>query len=343
MLTAGANGCPSSSDTNWTTIFAAGLGGSGSGSGTPWYTLTRLGGGSKVAIFSSQALDSATPISTEDHLSYPTLSDEDILEASTSKIQQPRQTLQDRLYVGNLHPGVDEYSLLQIFSKFGKVTKFDFLFHKTGLLKGKPRGYAFVEYGSKDDALKAMSAVHDKLLRGRKLVVTFAQQAPIDPGLGPSSLKRKAMTESGRPTTLSMIKSGMGNRHEGMEDKIAMMEAKLRQMERSKSNPNDHGSLPYHASLPPKPLPSNSTLTRETSSFRTTQNEPQRMRKPAPALPSLPLIPQPAFEFHNSKGLSGTSRPANSASRKNAAFVGVKLKKAKEKDEAVSRPTDDAR
>jgi hypothetical protein len=42
------------------------------------------------------------------------------------------------------------YTLLQVFSKFGKVTKLDFLFHKTGLLKGKPRGYAFVEYGNKD-------------------------------------------------------------------------------------------------------------------------------------------------------------------------------------------------
>lgn len=42
------------------------------------------------------------------------------------------------------------YSLLQVFSKFGKVTKMDFLFHKTGALKGKPRGYAFVEYADKN-------------------------------------------------------------------------------------------------------------------------------------------------------------------------------------------------
>jgi hypothetical protein len=42
------------------------------------------------------------------------------------------------------------YTLLQVFSKFGKVTKLDYLFHKTGLLKGKPRGYAFIEYGNKD-------------------------------------------------------------------------------------------------------------------------------------------------------------------------------------------------
>lgn len=40
--------------------------------------------------------------------------------------------------------------MLQVFSKFGKVTKLDFLFHKTGPSKGKPRGYAFVEYRGKD-------------------------------------------------------------------------------------------------------------------------------------------------------------------------------------------------
>lgn len=56
----------------------------------------------------------------------------------------------DRLYVGNLSPTVDEYTLLQIFQKFGKVTKLDFMFHKTGVQKGKPRGYAFIEFADKD-------------------------------------------------------------------------------------------------------------------------------------------------------------------------------------------------
>lgn len=49
-LTAGANGFPSSSETNWTRIFGDCDGGSGMGSGTPWYFLTRLGGGKSVAI-----------------------------------------------------------------------------------------------------------------------------------------------------------------------------------------------------------------------------------------------------------------------------------------------------
>jgi hypothetical protein len=55
-----------------------------------------------------------------------------------------------RLYVGNLSPSVDEYTLIQVFQKYGQITKLDFMFHKTGVLKGKPRGYAFVEFSSKD-------------------------------------------------------------------------------------------------------------------------------------------------------------------------------------------------
>ena len=109
----------------------------------------------------------------------------------------------DRLYIGNLSPTVDEFTLIQVFQKHGKITKLDFMFHKTGVLKGKPRGFAFVEFSNKDvsnvichskmtfgvdadvcgalslvlfpkDALKAMVKLHDRLLRGRKLVVTYA-------------------------------------------------------------------------------------------------------------------------------------------------------------------------
>ena len=41
---------------------------------------------------------------------------------------------------------VSRYALLQVFTKFGKIAKLDFLFHKSGINKGKPRGYAFVEF-----------------------------------------------------------------------------------------------------------------------------------------------------------------------------------------------------
>jgi hypothetical protein len=48
----------------------------------------------------------------------------------------------------HLEPTLSRYTLLRVFSKFGKVTKLDFLFHKAGPMKGKPRGYAFIEYST---------------------------------------------------------------------------------------------------------------------------------------------------------------------------------------------------
>ncbi|KAG2368950.1 hypothetical protein BDR07DRAFT_1268640 [Suillus spraguei] len=159
--------------------------------------------------------------------------------------------LRDRLYIGNLHPTVDEYALLQVFTKFGKVSKLDFLFHKTGPNKGKPRGYAFLQYLDEGDAKTALENVNGKLLRGRKLAVTFAHQAPLEQSGGSRQVGKTKRVDT-RPTTLSMMKSGIHARSEGTDSKIAMMEAKLRQMESSSTNSFN--------SLPPKPPPSVASL-----------------------------------------------------------------------------------
>ncbi|KAG2340600.1 RNA-binding domain-containing protein [Suillus weaverae] len=159
--------------------------------------------------------------------------------------------LRDRLYIGNLHPTVDEYTLLQIFTKFGKVSKLDFLFHRTGPNKGKPRGYAFLQYLHEGDAQTALENINGKLLRGRKLAVTFAHQAPLEQPGGSRQVGRARRMDV-RPTTLSMMKSGIHTRSEGTDNKIAMMEAKLRQMESSTTNSFN--------SLPPKPPPSAALL-----------------------------------------------------------------------------------
>jgi RNA recognition motif-containing protein len=53
-----------------------------------------------------------------------------------------------RLFVGNLAETADEYTLIRFLSKHGKISKFDYLFHKAGPKKGRPRGYAFVEYAT---------------------------------------------------------------------------------------------------------------------------------------------------------------------------------------------------
>ncbi|KZO94371.1 RNA-binding domain-containing protein [Calocera viscosa TUFC12733] len=182
--------------------------------------------------------------------------DEEMQEAGPSKRSAP-QIRQDRLYVGNLHSSVDEYTLIKAFERFGKITSLDFLFHKAGPQKGKPRGYAFIEYSNKDEALKAMITMHDKLVRGRNLVVTFAHQAPPvdDPGrLG----KRK--TDTGRPTALSLMKNKGKLK---TNDKIAALERKLAQMQKDSPTSPSPASLfppsseslptPPNHPLPPKP------------------------------------------------------------------------------------------
>ena len=60
-----------------------------------------------------------------------------------------------------------------------------------------------------------MAVAHEKPLRGRKLVVTLAHQAPLDQHpLSTSFLgKKRAVMETGRPTTLSLIKSTTTTRH----------------------------------------------------------------------------------------------------------------------------------
>ncbi|EJD44973.1 hypothetical protein AURDEDRAFT_38676, partial [Auricularia subglabra TFB-10046 SS5] len=134
-----------------------------------------------------------------------------------------------RLFVGNLAPTVDEYTLLQVFSKYGKIARLDFLFHKTGPQKGRPRGYAFVEFTDKEDAAKALVGAHDKLVRGRKLSVTFANQAPTMNDLPLNRPARRPVNEAGKPTTLSLLKTT--GKKVSTESKIAAMEAKLRQMQ----------------------------------------------------------------------------------------------------------------
>ncbi|KAF9261092.1 RNA-binding domain-containing protein [Marasmius fiardii PR-910] len=226
-------------------------------------------------------------------------------------ISVSRQVLNDRLYIGNLHPSVDEYSLLQLFSKYGKITKLDFLFHKSGPLKGKPRGYAFVEYGEKDEAQKALASAHDKLFRGRKLVVTYAQQAPAE-SESSSSRPRRSIMDTGRPTTLSLLKSGStGYSSKRQHDPIALMEAKLRQMEASKMANLEPSSstLPTHPSLPSKPPPTDPSA------------EPPPRPKPS-------LFPSST----GSSGLRLTAPPKPASTKaKPAGLSGVKIVKKKDK------------
>ncbi|KDN53621.1 RNA-binding domain-containing protein [Tilletiaria anomala UBC 951] len=217
------------------------------------------------ASSSADSLDAISSLASSPRAtSIPSLSKS---AAATQRTKNSR-----RLYVGNLHPVVDEYLLVTTFSKYGKLSKIDFLFHKTGPLKGKPRGYAFIEYAKPEEALHALTATHDHTLRGRKLIVTFANNNYQDSGhngsgTGPHRHHRD-QSDAHLPTTLSLIKSA--SRPKGVDAKIAAMEAKLAALKgetttgsapasstghRNRSTPSTSSiaSLKGHAALPRKP------------------------------------------------------------------------------------------
>ena len=64
------------------------------------------------------------------------------------------------------------------------------------------------------DAQTALESVNGKLLRGRKMVVTCAHQAPLEQP-GGIRLAGRVRRIDARPTTLSMMKSGIHTRSEG--------------------------------------------------------------------------------------------------------------------------------
>ncbi|KAI3818005.1 hypothetical protein L1987_11807 [Smallanthus sonchifolius] len=82
---------------------------------------------------------------------------------------------ESRLYVGNLDLRITEAALIKMFSPFGKIVFEDFLWHTCGPKRGEPRGYAFVEFRTKEEAKLAKEKMHGKLACGRPLVVRFAR------------------------------------------------------------------------------------------------------------------------------------------------------------------------
>ncbi|KNZ44342.1 hypothetical protein VP01_925g5 [Puccinia sorghi] len=146
------------------------------------------------------------------------------------------------------------FALVALFSKFGKISKLDFLFHKSGVLRGKPRGYAFIEMNRRDEALRAMVELNNKPVRGKRILVTQANESQYQehqaanqskpnnhshqnnlnhPGR-PGQRGRPPGPDPMRPTTLSILKSQQ--QPKGVNNKIAALEAKLASMQQAGSS-----------------------------------------------------------------------------------------------------------
>lgn len=92
--------------------------------------------------------------------------------ASTSA--SPRARSDRRLFVSNLAPHLTEHDLLRLFQPYGTLRKLDFIFHRSGPQKGKPKGYAFVELLQKEEAEKAKKSLDGRVVKGREMRISYA-------------------------------------------------------------------------------------------------------------------------------------------------------------------------
>lgn len=203
--------------------------------------------------------------------------------ASSSSSSPAPSHSSTRLFLGNLHPSVSDYDLVHLLQPFGPLSKLDVVFHRSGPLRGKPKGFAFAEFTKREDALRAKVELDGKQFKGqRTLAVNFANQVDEAAGGGagkPTRRRYGGEDDKLRPTTLSLVKNARQVKG-GPDAKIAAMEAKLQALRekkggggagtggeasspsRSQAGSSSLKKAPASAGLPLKPPPSSSSPPR---------------------------------------------------------------------------------
>lgn len=77
-----------------------------------------------------------------------------------------------KVYVGNLPFTVDSEKLKELFSSYGDVEEATVISDK---FSGRSKGFGFVTFKNSKDAEKAIKAMNDKEIEGRKLKVNEAR------------------------------------------------------------------------------------------------------------------------------------------------------------------------
>ncbi|CAO3680879.1 unnamed protein product [Rhizopus microsporus] len=149
------------------------------------------------------------------------------------------------IHIGNLADVIDEYTILKLFEPFGKITYIDSLVHRTGPKKGQPKGYCFLEYEKKEQALKAINALHGKRIKNKSIVVSFAHTTMEQDN---DHSRRKL------PSTPLLSNRQKLLHQKNMDAKIRAIEQKLQSLKKrsqadedntSKSRNSDHQSNRY--------------------------------------------------------------------------------------------------
>lgn len=86
-----------------------------------------------------------------------------------------------KLYVGNLPYETGEDELKELFAQAGGVESVNVVRDQA---TGRPRGFAFVEMSTDDDAQNAIRELNERQVGGRRLAVNEARPKPSHAGGG---------------------------------------------------------------------------------------------------------------------------------------------------------------
>ncbi|MEE8577026.1 MAG: RNA-binding protein [candidate division Zixibacteria bacterium] len=78
-----------------------------------------------------------------------------------------------KIYIGNLSFDATEEQVRQAFAGYGEVGEVNIIMDRD---TGRPRGFAFVEMGSDEEAMAAIAGLNGQELAGRTLNVNQARQ-----------------------------------------------------------------------------------------------------------------------------------------------------------------------
>ena len=87
-----------------------------------------------------------------------------------------------RLYVGNIPYSAGEDELRELFGRFGTVESISI---PTDMATGRPRGFAFVELSSDEEAAAAIGELNQVDFQGRRLTVNEARPKAARPAPDP--------------------------------------------------------------------------------------------------------------------------------------------------------------
>lgn len=76
-----------------------------------------------------------------------------------------------KLFVKNIEPSINEVALEFLFKQYGSVVSTKIIYDK---ITWESRGFGFVEFSKKEDALKAIQELNGKEIKGKKLSVSEA-------------------------------------------------------------------------------------------------------------------------------------------------------------------------